>query len=209
MVVDHWPLIRLGITRALQGAGVRMVAEVERGDEGVAAVRNPGAELLVLGEHLDTAPGETVRHAKSVVPSLLVVALVGPGDLTMLRALVGGGVDGLLVRTATAAELVDAVERLGRGERCISPALLPSVAEAMRDTGYATEDDLRTAGRLTAKEREVLVGLAQRHSNKEIASALYVSEATVKTHVSHIIKKLDVTDRHDVVARAVELGLLR
>jgi len=134
-----------------------------------------------------------------------VLALVSAIRRDELDAVVGAGPSAVLVRTAEAEELADAVRRVGEGERVFSPALVPAVVEAMQ---AGPEPGAAAAG-LTQKEREVLARLAEGRSNAEIAEVLFVTPATVKTHLAHIYAKLGVKGRHEAIARAVALGLIQ
>ena len=104
-----------------------------------------------------------------------------------------------MARTIGAAELTDAMERCCRGERVVDPALV---------SGEGGDEDVE-ASTLTAREREVLTLLSSGQSNREIASALFVSLPTVKTHLAHIYAKLGAKNRNDALGRAVALGLLQ
>jgi DNA-binding NarL/FixJ family response regulator len=112
----------------------------------------------------------------------------------------GNGVSALLQRTVSPADLAQALDRVEQGERVIAPGLLPLLVGVVT-TG---EDE----GGLTRKEREVLARLADGLSNREIAEALYITPATVKTHLAHIYMKLGATNRQEALARAVALGVL-
>lgn len=200
VIVDEWPLVRAGLAQALRARdrGVRILAEVGRGDEGVHLATSSGATLLFLGLVHDTAPAELVRRA--VAGGVRVVALVDHVSRDELAGMAGQGVAALLQRTVSPEELGDALDRVERGERVIAPALLPLLVGAVT-TG---EDE----GGLTRKEREVLARLADGMSNREIAKALYITPATVKTHLAHIYMKLGATNRQEALARAVALGVL-
>ena len=139
------------------------------------------------------------------MPRILV--LLDQTSRDELASLASLGVDALLVRSARPEEVADAIGRVEKGERVVAPALLPLLVGALgpAEESAGEEDD---NGVLTPKELEVLSRLAEGRSNREIANALYVTPATVKTHLAHIYAKLGVTDRHGALARAVELGLL-
>jgi DNA-binding NarL/FixJ family response regulator len=106
------------------------------------------------------------------------------------------------VRSVGGEELAEALDRVDRGERVIAPALLPTLV------GILAPSDRAPDSLLTGKEREVLAALAAGSSNQQIAEALFVTRATVKTHLAHIYAKLEAKDRHEAIARAVALGLL-
>ena len=202
VIVDQWALVRLGIATVLTARDIEVVAEFEHGRDGIAWARAEGAELMVLGNHLDRPALDVLTEAATLTPKPLVAMLVTSPGRDELAALLAAGADALLVRSVGADELADALDRIERGERVIAPSLLPTLVGALAPT--ETPPD----GLLTGKEREVLAALAAGNSNQQIAEVLFVTRATVKTHLAHIYAKLDAKDRHEAIARAVALGLL-
>ena len=201
MVVDQWALVRLGITAVLQTTGIEVVAEEAAGRDGLLRARTLEPSLLVLGAMADLSMAEAVSQARQlpVQPQVLVlVSAIVPADL---RELMGLAPDGVLVRSAGAEEVGDAIVRMRAGERVVAPALLGAVMDGLQ-AGAAV------AGPLTTKEQEVLARLAEGRTNQQIAEALFITPATVKTHLSNIYAKLDVANRQEALARAVALRLL-
>jgi len=212
IVVDRWPLVRLGLSGVLAKGGIAVVGESAKLGEGLLLVRLLSAGLLLIGSPLDGLSPAAVRSARHDARPPKVMVLVAPGTAPgEVGDLFVAGVDALLVASVGPAELADALARVGRGQRVVGPELgltggpggPPEAKEPEPDPGVRSE-----GGTLTAKELEVLGLLCQGHSNKQIASALYVSEATVKTHLQHIYVKLEVRSRLGALTRAGELGLL-
>ena len=206
VVVDHWPLVRLGIARVVERAGLRVVAECDNGQQAVNHVQRAGASLVALGSDLGDDPVTTTAALAGVQDRPRVVVLVDGGDRERLAKLLDAGADAILVRTVAPDELGDAVQRVLAGERVLSPGLLPGLLGLVP----ASVGSLGRPGQLdlTTRERAVLRSLAGGGSNREIAADLFLSEATVKTHLSHIYAKLGVTDRQQAIARALALRLL-
>jgi DNA-binding NarL/FixJ family response regulator len=201
VVVDQWALVRLGIAAVLQSAGIEVLAEEASGRDGLLRARTLEPSLLVLGAMADLSAAEAVGQARQlpVRPKVLVlVSALAPADVSELMALAP---DGVLVRSAGADELRDAIDRMRAGERVVAPALVGAVMDGLQ-AGTAEN------GLLTTKEQEVLTRLAEGRSNTQIAEVLFITPATVKTHLSHIYAKLGVTSRQEALARAVALGLL-
>lgn len=214
VVVDEWPLVRLGIGQALRSLSIRVAVELSGGADAARRVgEGAGAGWLILGTFRDAATADVVRKARALEQPPRVVVLLDHVSRESLAGLLSLGVDALLVRSVGPEELADAVGRVDKGERVVAPALLPLLVGVLGSTGG--EGDEAPAGgdgpdgALTRKELEVLTRLAEGRSNKDIADALYVTPATVKTHLAHIYTKLGVAGRQEAVARAVELGLLR
>jgi DNA-binding NarL/FixJ family response regulator len=158
---------------------------------------------------------------------------VTQADRRTLAAMFEAGADGVALRTIVPEDFGVLVRRVLAGERSIDPALMSVLLELARDSAVPTGPDPSRPGAiadvtvsvaiskgdpglrrgdggvpLTTKERQVLTRLAQGDSNAEIATALFVSPATVKTHLAHIYTKLGVASRHGATSRAASLGLL-
>ena len=213
VVVDEWPLVRLGIGQALRNLSIRVAAELTGAAEAGRRVADLDAGWLILGTFRDVSTEEVVRKARALDGAPRVVVLLDQINRELLASLLSLGVDALLVRSVGPEELADTVRRVEKGERVVAPALLPLLVGVLGTTsdgdGSGSGNDDGGDGTLTRKELEVLTRLAEGRSNKDIADALYVTPATVKTHLAHIYTKLGVTGRQDAVKRAVELGLLR
>lgn len=190
---------------------IHVAAEVATAADGVRLAGEHDAEWLLLGTYRDIAPVEAVRRARNLPRTPKIVVLLDTVSRDLLASLLSMGVDAMMVRSVGPEELADAIGRVARGERVVGPALLPLLVGVLGTTGAETEsaDGEPAEGGLTRKELEVLTRLAEGRSNKEIADALFVAPATIKTHLAHIYTKLGVTGRQEAVARAVELGLLR
>lgn len=195
LIVEDEPLFRVGIAAALAGLGA--VQDTGFGHEAVKLAADFAA--VVVGSPADMPRVELaerlVRHPHP--PRVLVLVDAGhTGELGALRAL---GVAGLVGRAIGPAALAAAVEGVLSGEQAVDTALTEGNA------GRAIDAD---AFVLTARERDVLVLLAEGRANREIAATLFVSLPTVKTHLAHIYAKLEVTNRNEALGRAVGLGLL-
>lgn len=206
VVIDDWPLFRLGLQAVLEPLGVQ-VEHAAMARDGLRAATAGGADLVVVGSVSDLTQGEAIHGAKRTSRPPTVVALVGQASRAEVGRLLGAGADALLERAVAAEELGGALRRLAAGERVLAPNLVPALVGATDGAGGARVG--AGEGLLTGKEREVLARLAEGRSNQAIAAALHVTPATVKTHLSHIYEKLGASDRNEAVVRAVALGLLR
>lgn len=212
VVVDEWPLVRLGIAQALLSVDIGVLADVSKGEEAVRLVKAGSAAYLLLGSFRDLSLPETAQRARALrsPPKLVVLAdHIARHDLVALRA---AGVDALLPRAVGPSELTDALTRVAAGERVVAPALMSLLVGAFSPAAPG-DDEAGSGARpdpdaLTRKELEVLARLAEGRSNREIAEALFISPATVKSHLSHIYVKLRVAGRQEAMAQAVALGLL-
>jgi len=215
VVVDRWPLVRLGLVGLLDAGGFDVVGQAAKVSEGLLLARLRGVDLVVFGSPIDGLSPTAVRSAKhdDSPPKIMVLVSPSNGVAADVSGLFAAGADALLVASVGPEEFADALSRVRRGERVVGPGLGPVRPSTARQV--APDERPREAvgeevgGSLTAKEGEVLALLAQGHSNKQIARALYVSEATIKTHLQHIYGKLAVQNRFGALSRAAELGLIQ
>src|SRR3954447_15543436 len=112
VVIDQWPMLRLGLARVLQTVDVRVVGEAASGVEGIRAARDGHAQLVLLGDHTGGEPHEVVAEGKALPTSPHVIVLVGPGSPESVAAVLTAGADGLLVRSVASDELADSVTRV-------------------------------------------------------------------------------------------------
>ncbi|HVE47142.1 MAG TPA: response regulator transcription factor [Acidimicrobiales bacterium] len=209
VVVDEWPLVRVGMVQALHSAEISVVAQTGAGEEGVRQVKVRQAGYLLLGAHGDLPPTEAARRAKALAVPPRVVVLLEQVDREELALLAAAGVDGFLVRSVHPAELAAAIRRVTKGERVVAAPLVSLLVGGLNPDREAKDTSSEAGSALTRKELEVLFRLAEGRSNREIAEVLFVTPATVKTHLAHIYAKLGVAGRQQAMERAVALGLLR
>ena len=209
VVVDEWPLVRVGMVQALRSADISVVAQSGTGEEGVRQVQARGAGYLLIGAHGDLPPTEAARRAKGLANPPVVIVLLEQVDREDLGALAAAGVDGFLVRSVHPAELAAAIRRVKKGERVVAAPLVSLLVGGLSLESGAGEPSGDAGSALTRKELEVLIRLAEGRSNREIAEVLFVTPATVKTHLAHIYAKLEVAGRQQAMERAMALGLLR
>jgi len=209
-VVDRWPLVRLGLTGVLLQSGIDVVGQAAKVSEGLLLARLRGVDLVIFGSSLDGLTPAAIRSAKHGQAPPKIVVLIPPGSASAeVASLFAAGADALLVAAVGSQEMSDALARVGRGERVVGPELGPERPYGAGEVGSDQELVDESGGPLTAKELEVLALLAQGHSNKQIARALYISDATIKTHLQHIYGKLAVQSRFGALSRATEMGLIR
>ena len=198
VVADVVPLVRVGLTTVLRADGHDVVGEVGSARDLAKAVIEYTPEFVVVGVVNDLSLAEMARQVREADSGVRLLVMLQRAPRDTLADLLAVDVDGLLARSVTPDALGLAVARVLAGERYIDPALV---------SGEVPDEDLEPMS-LTAREREVLGLLAAGSSNREIASALFVSLPTVKTHLAHIYDKLDARNRNEALGRAMTLGLL-
>ncbi|MGO1166739.1 MAG: response regulator [Janibacter sp.] len=201
VVVEDHPVTRMGIVALLgQDERITVVGEAGTGEEALSVVAADAPDVVVtdlrLGDGLDGVGVTTALRASRPAPAVLVLTTYDT-DRDIVRA-VEAGAAGYLLKDADPGDIVGAVARAAAGETVLSPTLAQRVVARMG----------RPRADLSAREVEILAAVATGLGNREIARSLFISEATVKTHLVHAFTKLDVDSRTAAVARAREEGLL-
>jgi DNA-binding NarL/FixJ family response regulator len=201
IVADEWSVLRGGVAAVLAQCGVSTPIQAATGTEAVAAAERDAVDLVVLGTVPDVTPAVALARLRAVRPDVRVLVLLEGSARTDAIEVLDAGADALVSRSASEVDLREAALKLSLGQRYVSPGMLATAF----GPAPATE---RTANPFTDRERSVLSLLASGRSNREIADALFIGEATVKTHLRNIYDKLDVANRAQAVARIHELKLL-
>jgi DNA-binding NarL/FixJ family response regulator len=181
-----------------------VVGEAATAADGMMRLWSGRPNLLVAGSPAHSRLPDLVAEAKKAYPDLRVLALLPVSEAGKVRPVLSSGADAVLTRLASPDELESAVRKVAAGERVLAAAALTVLV----GTEPRAFDLPASSHPLTVKEREVLDLLAKGLPNREIASTLVISTATVKSHLSHIYEKLGAKNRQDAVGRAIEQGLL-
>ena len=207
VIADDQPMMRAGFKAVLEATGsIEVVAEAATGEEAVAAAEAHRPDVVLMDIRM---PGMDGIEATRRLPRQRVLILTTFGlDEYIIEAL-RAGASGFLLKDAPTREVVEAVRAVAAGDAVLAPAvtrqLLDQVGRRLPAAVSRTPDGLAD---LTDREQEVLRMLAVGMSNAEIATALVVSEPTVKTHVSNLLGKLGLRDRVQAVIYAYESGLI-
>jgi DNA-binding NarL/FixJ family response regulator len=207
LIVDDQPLARAGFKAVLEATGaIDVVAEAENGEHAVELTRRHDPDVVLMDIRM---PGMDGIEATRRMPRQKVLILTTFGlDEYIIEAL-RAGASGFLLKDAPVEELVRAVRTVAAGDAQLSPAVTKRLLEQVAHRlPAAVRRDTSSLAELTEREREVLRLMAGGMSNAEIASALVVSEPTVKTHVSSVLQKLGLRDRVQAVIFAYENGLI-
>lgn len=202
LVADEWSVLRGGVAAVLAQCGFATPGQAATGTEAVAAVEQTPFDVVVVGAVPDVTPSRAVERLRAVRPGVRVLVLLEGDRRSDAIDVLDAGADAVLSRSATEVDLREAAVRLTLGQRYVSPAILDSAF------GGGPVEEARGGVLLTDRERAVLRQLLAGRSNREIGEALFIGEATVKTHLGRIYDKLGVANRVQAVARVHELGLL-
>ncbi|MCO7221320.1 response regulator transcription factor [Klenkia sp. PcliD-1-E] len=201
LVADDQPVVRAGLRAVLGTAeGVHVVGEATTGEEAVALAAALSPDLVLMDLRLGTgcSGAEATRAVRAAEAPPYVLVLTNYDTDGDILGAVEAGASGYLLKDAPPAELLAAVRAAAAGESALAPAVAARLLARVRAPQVA----------LSAREIDVLGLVADGASNSEVAAALHITEATVKTHLVHVYDKLDVTSRTAAVARARAQGVL-
>jgi DNA-binding NarL/FixJ family response regulator len=210
LLVDDDALVRAGLTMMLDGAsGIDVVGEAADGAEVPAAVDAHAPHVVLMDLRMPRIDGITATRrlrARSNPPEVIVLTTFDADENVLggLRA----GASGFLLKDSPPARIVEAIRRVADGDPILSPAITRRLMDrAVAESGVRAQAGAAFAD-LTPREREVVLGVAQGETNAEIAARLFMSVATVKAHISHILAKLGATNRTQIALLAHDAGLI-
>jgi DNA-binding NarL/FixJ family response regulator len=201
LIVDDHPVVRAGLTGMLAAEpDLDVVAEAADGAEAVRLALELGPDVVLMDLRMAGMDGvEATARLAAEAPAIKVLILTTyDTDADIVRA-VEAGATGYLLKDTPRAELAEAVRLAARGETVLAPAVAAKLVNRMRQPAPPP---------LTPREREVLALVARGLANAEIGRELFISEATVKTHLVRVFGKLGVDDRTAAVTKAMAAGLL-
>lgn len=214
LIADDHAVVRSGLHSILDMEGdLAVVGEASDGHQALALAQELLPDIVLMDIKMGDWDGVTAtRRIRNSVPSTRVIVLTNHDQDELVFSSIRAGASGYLLKEVTAAQLANAIRTVADGFSLIYPSIAARVLDEfgrLRSTplagGSGGEDE--SYHDLTAREREVLQLIAQGRSNKEIAGDLKISERTVKTHVSNIFGKLELTDRTQVALYAHKRGL--
>lgn len=205
LIVDDHAVVRSGLKLLLEAEeDIVVVAEAGSADEGVRAARLEKPDVVLLDVVMPGRSGiEATPELRKAAPSARVLVLSMQDDPSYVREAFAAGASGYLLKEAADVELVQAVREVASGARYVHPALGARLAAAEVDAASRAAADP-----LSDREREVLRLLALGHTNQEIAKMLFISVRTAETHRAHIMQKLGLQTRAELVRYALANGLL-
>jgi DNA-binding NarL/FixJ family response regulator len=205
-IVDDHDLFRAGVRAELE-ADVHIVGEAADVDSAVAGIAAAVPDVVLLDVHLPGGGGEAViRAVRQEHPDVRFVALSVSDAAEDVIAIIRAGARGYVTKAISAGELAAAIRRVAAGDAVFSPRLAGFVLDAFAGAPVATSD--RELDQLTPREREVLQLIARGYAYKEIARRLTISAKTVESHVSSVLRKLQLSSRHELTRWAADRRLV-
>lgn len=205
VVVDDHALFRAGLVSLLsQMPELEVVGEAGNGHQALEVVRRTRPDIVLLDVNMPGMGGvETVEALQSFENLRVVMLTISKHDEDLFGA-IAAGANGYLLKNSEPEELRRAIVLVAEGKSVLSPEVTGRVMKAVSSAQGMPEE----IG-LSKREMEVLDCLAQGKTSAQIASNLFITENTVKTHVRHILEKLEAANRAEAVSRAIQLGLIR
>jgi DNA-binding NarL/FixJ family response regulator len=200
LVADDHPIVRSGIVALLRTApDVEVVGEATTGFEAVELASRLTPDLVLMDLRMPGMNGdEATAKILAATPGVRVLILTTYESDDSILTAIEAGASGYLLKAAPQEEILAGVRSVARGEVALAPSIAALLVQRVKAPNPT----------LSPRETEVLKLVSAGHSNPSIAAQLFLSEATVKTHLLHVFEKLEVSDRTRAVTRAMELGLL-
>ena len=211
LIADDQALVRVGLRKILESEPeMRVVGEAADGEDAVACARGLRPDVVLMDIRMPVLDGiEATRRIVRAQPATRVLMLTTFGLDSYVYDALRAGASGFMLKDAPPEEIAAAVRIVASGEALLAPAITRAViAEFARQLPAAAPTPPPALADLTPREHEVLDLLVRGLSNPEICERLVISEATAKTHVAHILQKLDLRDRVQAVIYAYETGLV-
>jgi DNA-binding NarL/FixJ family response regulator len=204
-VVDDHDLFRAGVRAAVTGV-LDVVGEADSVDPAIELIRERQPDVVLLDVHLPGGGGHRVAaEVRRTHPGVRFLALSVSDAPRDVVAVIRAGASGYLTKTATARQVIEAVQLVADGHAVFSPQLAGFVLEAFPEVDVADID--LELDRITPRQREVMRYIARGYTYREIGTELKVSHKTVETHVSDVLRKLQLSNRNELTRWAIDRGL--
>ncbi|MBG6238665.1 DNA-binding NarL/FixJ family response regulator [Mycetocola sp. CAN_C7] len=211
VIVDDHSIFRSGLRADLAG-DIRVLGEAATVDEAVDLVTATQPQVVLLDVHLPGGTGgggaEVIRRSATHAPHTRFLALSVSDAADDVVTVIRSGARGYITKSASGADVSNAARRVADGDAVFSPRLAGFVLDAFGAVTGETAEASDELDRLSAREQEVMRLIARGYAYKEVASALFISVKTVETHVSSVLRKLQLSSRHELTAWALERKLL-
>lgn len=207
VVVDDHAMFRTGVRAEISGA-VDVVGEAEDVDSAVRVIADLAPDVVLLDVHMPGGGGlEVIRRLQARHGDAIFLALSVSDAAEDVIGIIRAGARGYVTKNISGPDLVDAVVRVSGGDAVFSPRLAGFVLDAFAGTIEVAQVD-EDLDRLTEREREVMRLIARGYAYKEVAAELFISTKTVETHVSSVLRKLQLSSRHELTRWASDRRLI-
>lgn len=209
LVVDDHTLMRQGLRRILEESGMTVIGEAENGAQAVDLATRLDPDVILMDIQMPGMDGiEATRNIKKVKDDATVVILTMHEEEQFLFEAVKAGAIGYLLKSRAPQELIQVIEAANEGLSLLQPSMASKLLTEFSELQKKQDEKTKHYAALTSREREVLSFIAKGMSNKEIAAQLFISDKTVKNHLSNIFEKLHINDRTSAAVMALKEGLV-
>ena len=207
MIADDHPLVREALRQALDGEGdMEVVAEAGDGEEAVTLASEFKPDVAVMDIVMPKLNGiEATRKIKEIAPDIAILILTAYDDDEYVLGLLDAGAAGYLLKSARGQDLAQAIRAIKAGESVLHPKI---IAKLLKRAMATTVEEHKASGLLSERESEILRLVALGMSNKEIAEKLFLSQRTIKAHLTNIFNKFNVASRSEAIVKGLQWGLV-
>lgn len=205
LIADDHAVVRKGLAMVLNlEPDISIVGEAESGEQAASMAKALQPDVVLLDRVMPAKSGqETIQEIKRVAPNARILMLTGTELDSKVMKLLSQGLDGYILKDVEPEELKGAIRTVAGGEAYLQPSVARHMIDSLVTSAQIAEQDI-----LTGRELEVLNCMATSVTYREIASQLYISEETVRSHAKSILRKLNQPNRESAVNEAIRLGIL-
>ena len=207
LIADDHPLVREALHQALDvEEDMKVVAEASDGEEAVKLASELKPDVVVMDIVMPKVNGiEATRKIKEIAPDIAILILTAYDDDEYVLGLLDAGAAGYLLKSARGRDLAGAIRAIKSGESVLHPKI---IAKLLKRAMVAPVEEHKTSEILSERESEVLRLVALGMSNKEVAEELFLSQRTVKAHLTNVFNKLNVASRSEAIVKGLQWGLV-
>jgi NarL family two-component system response regulator LiaR len=207
LIADDHPLVREALHQSLEGEeDMKVVAEASDGEEAVKLASELKPNVVVMDIVMPRLNGiEATRKIKEIAPDTAILILTAYDDDEYVLGLLDAGAAGYLLKSARGRDLVGAIRAIRSGESVLHPKI---IAKLLKRATTAPVGEHKASDLLSERESEILKLVTSGMSNKEIAEKLFLSQRTVKSHLTNIFNKLNVASRSEAIVKGLQWGLV-
>jgi DNA-binding NarL/FixJ family response regulator len=208
LIVDDYPVVLSGLVSMLKNhPDIELVGVARNGTKAVELALSLRPQVVLMNVSMPKMNGIEATHLiKEGAPEVNVLIFSGLSGNDQVTPALNAGAIGYVLKDAGEPELLQAIRKVAQGEAWLDPSIIGQVLKQIREPEEAEEEEL--IKRLTDRELEVLKFMGQGYANQEIANLMVVSTATIHSHVSHILSKLEVSSRTQAVIYAMRAGII-
>jgi DNA-binding NarL/FixJ family response regulator len=207
LIADDHPLVREALHRALDDEeDMEVVAEASDGEEAVKLASELRPNVVVMDIVMPKLSGiEATKRIKEIAPDIAILILTAYEDDEYILGLLDAGAAGYLLKSARGRDLVEAIRTISAGESVLHPKI---IAKLLKRATMAPVKEGKAQVLLSERESEILKLVTSGMSNKEIAEKLFLSQRTIKAHLTNIFNKLNVASRSEAIVKGLQWGLV-